>query len=86
MVTPMKTTVEIADDLLRAAKERARRDGTTLRALLEEGLREALRRRGRSRGPFRLKMVTFKGKGLRPGLRPGDWEKLRALMYEDHGG
>ncbi len=86
MVTPMKTTVEIADDLLREARERARGDGTTLRALLEEGLREVLRRRGKARGPFRLKMVTFRGKGLRPGLRPGDWERMRSLMYEDHGG
>lgn len=38
----MKTTVDIDDDLLKAAKKRAIDEGTTLRALLERGLRHAL--------------------------------------------
>lgn len=35
----MKTTVEIDDELLKAAKRAAVDEGTTLRCLIEEGLR-----------------------------------------------
>ena len=38
----MKTTVEIGKDLFARSREVARREGTTLRALIEEGLRAAL--------------------------------------------
>jgi hypothetical protein len=38
----MKTTVELPDELLRAAQRTARREGTTVKSLLEEGLRLAL--------------------------------------------
>ncbi len=38
----MKTTVEIDDDLLRAAKKAAIDDGVSLKQLIEEGLRTRL--------------------------------------------
>ena len=38
----MKTTVEIDDDLLRAAKRAAIDEGVTLRQLIEDGLRNRL--------------------------------------------
>lgn len=55
----MKTTVEIADGLLREAKAVARKRHTTLRELLEEGLRLELERRRQPRKPFRLKDGSF---------------------------
>ena len=42
----MKTTVEIADDLLRRAKALATARNTTLRAVIEQGLRQVLRKDG----------------------------------------
>ena len=51
----MKTTIEIPDDLLFKAKKRAAETRTTIRALVERGLRRELReqaRRLRNRGPF----------------------------------
>jgi hypothetical protein len=82
----MKTTVEIQDALLRSAREAARREGTTLRALLEEGLRQALRSREKGRTPAAFRFATFRGDGPAPGVRLEDWEQVRGLAYEGRGG
>jgi hypothetical protein len=68
----MKTTVEISEDLLIAAKRHAAGTRTTLRALIERGLRGQLS--GRARGAprrARIRWVTVDG-GLPEGLDPGD--------------
>ena len=80
----MKTTVDITDALLDDARKAAEKDGTTVRALIEEGLRLALKAR-RQREPFRLRDGSVKGNGLQPGIREGDWEEIRRLIYEGHG-
>ena len=85
MVLCMKTTVDIADHLLASAKRQAVDEATTLRALIEEGLRRVLEERRRS-GPFRLRRVTFNGNGLRPEVRNGSWERIRELIHEDSSG
>jgi hypothetical protein len=84
MVTHMKTTVEIAEPILDAAKETAHREGTTLRRLVEEGLRLALERRERGER-FRLRDGSVGGRGLRPGLEGASWEEIRDLAYEGRG-
>ena len=81
----MKTTIEIADALLAEARKVADREGTTLRALVEEGLREILRSRGEGVSPFQLNLVTFAGDGLQPGIAEGAWERIRDLAYEGRG-
>ena len=79
MGTHMKTTVEIADDLLERAKAQARRENKTLREIIEDALRQQLRSQpGKS---FRLKRHAFKGKGLRPAVVEGQWETIRDLIY-----
>ncbi len=80
----METTVDIAEPLLLEAKLTASRDHTTLRALIEEGLRRVLRDRN-GQGEFRLRDASFPGRGLRPELRDESWERIRDLAYEGRG-
>lgn len=81
----MKTTIELSDDLLIAAKRRAAEDRSTLRAIVERGLRAQLRRPhvGRKRaGRSAIRWVTVDG-GLPPGLdlqdraATDDWLRAR---------
>ena len=80
----MKTTVEISDSLLKEARRIAVREGTTVRALVEEGLRRTVAERNQ-RGSFRLRRATFKGTGLQPSLEAAGWDQIRGLAYEGHG-
>lgn len=73
----MKTTLDLPDDLFVAAKKRAAEERTTLRAIVERGLRSQL-------GPKRalpkraaLRWVTVDG-GLPPGMDVAD----RAGMHD----
>ena len=86
MVSHMKTTIELADPLLDEAKRVAAQEKTTLRALVEEGLRHVLAERSRQPGGFKLRKVTFKGEGLQPELAGAPWERLRDLSYGGRGG
>lgn len=80
----MKTTIDIADALLSEAKRVAGREGSTVRALVEEGLRRTIEDRKRARR-FRMRRVTFRGKGLRPQVADGSWEAVRDLIYQGRG-
>ncbi len=80
MVTHMKTTIDIADDLLGKAKRRAARENKTLREVVEEALRRHLSEKG-AQGGFRLGRHVFKGRGLQPGLTEGNWESVRDLIH-----
>jgi Bacterial antitoxin of type II TA system, VapB len=81
----MKTTIDISDPLLREARKVAAREGTTLRSLVEQGLRRVVAEKKR-RPVFRLRKARFKGRGLREELRDAGWERLRDLAYEGRGG
>jgi len=85
MGSHMKTTVEIADGLFETARRIAERERTTLRALIEEGLRHVTAARREPRD-FRMRRNTFKGKGLSPDLSGRAWDAIRARAYDDHGG
>jgi len=81
----MKTIIDIADPLLREARKLANREGTTLRALVERGLRHVISE-GKRKQPFRLQLITAGGQGLRSELRDASWDRIRDLSYErdDH--
>ncbi len=84
MVTHMKTTIDIADTVLLEAKKLASQRGTTLRALVEAGLRCVLDAAG-ARERFTMRRVTFGGRGLRPEMLDGGWEALRDAAYRGRG-
>jgi len=85
MVNHMKTTIQIPDSLLKEARKLANEEHTTLKSLMEEGLRRIVSERKR-RGSFRLRKATFKGKGLQPHLAGATWDQIRDLSYEGRGG
>ncbi len=80
----MKTTFEIPDAVLDEARDVALREGTTVRALVEEGLRHVLEERRRG-SAFQLRRATFRGQGLRPEVADGPWELIRGLAYRGRG-
>jgi hypothetical protein len=80
----MKTTVDIPDALLDEARKIAARDHTTVRALIERGLRFAIAERQGTRD-YRLRKATFRGQGLQPGVADAAGERIRDLAYEGHG-
>ncbi len=82
----MKTTIDIADSILSRAKKLAVKRHTTLKAVIESALREALDGESEPERPFKLKTRVFEGRGLQPGLSWDDWSALRDLAYEGRGG
>jgi hypothetical protein len=66
-----KTTIDIADELFVAAKRHAAERRTTLRTLVERGLRSELRDAGRRKKAAKIRWVTVDG-GLPDGIDVGD--------------
>jgi hypothetical protein len=77
----MKTTVQIPNSLLEQAKRLASQERTTVRALMEEGLRRLIAERKGAK-PFKLRKVTFRGNGLQPQMAGGGWQQIRDAAYE----
>ena len=83
----MKTTLDIADPLLSQARKIAAREGTTLRALVEQGLRQVVEEKKRPGKKFKLRDASFKGGGgLRPELKDATWEQILEIASEGRGG
>ncbi len=72
----MKTTIEMSDPLFKSAKELAQRSHTTLRALIEEGLRRVINdSQVKAKSAFKLKNASVGGKAvLIP--EPARWQQL----------
>ena len=80
----MKTTIEINDDLANQAKSFARCEGTTLRAIIEQGIRMKLENSDRKLD-YSLPDKSVKGRGLQPGFQDKTWEGIREAAYEYSG-
>ncbi len=76
----MKVTVDIADPLFRQAKSQARQRGTTMRALIEEGLRRVISEPGPT--GYRLPDCSVTGDGPTALWTDGTWEDKLAVIYE----
>ncbi len=78
MLLCVRTTIELNDELFRAAKRRAADEGVTLRELIERSLRSHLTKGAPRRG-YKLKLKTVRGR-VRPGVRLDDRDSLFDLM------
>ncbi len=81
----MKTTVNISDALHEETRKIAVSEKTTVKNLIEEGLRRIISERKR-KSEFYLRKATFKGNGLQTHIEGASWEKIREMTYEDRGG
>jgi hypothetical protein len=80
----MKTTIDLPDDLLIAVKKLAAERRTTIRSLVERGLRKDLGESDSSAARRRPKIrwVTVKG-GLAPGLDVADRARMMEWLQHD---
>ena len=81
----MKVTLELPDELLEQARNVARREGTTLGELVDEGLQRCIRARRRTVRRW-LDFPSCGGSGLTPEFRGASWEAIRDEVYADSGG
>ena len=72
----MKTTIELSDALFHSAKELASKSQTTMRALVEEGLRRVLNdAQAKSKPAFKLQDASVSG-GKMLISDPRQWQEL----------
>jgi hypothetical protein len=82
----MRTSIDIPDALFKRLKQKAVEESTTLRQIVIDAVQDRLKTRPRPRQKFKYKDFSVKGEGLQKGLKEGDWEAVRAMIYEGHGG
>ena len=78
----MRTTINLDDALLAEAKQVAARTGRSLAAVVEDALRESLRRRHQSARQA-VELPTFGEGGVQPGVDLDDSAALLDLMDRD---
>jgi hypothetical protein len=79
----MRTTLNLDDALLGAAKRRALDTGRTLTAVIEDALRVALGRRPAAERERVKALPTYRGGGLQPGVDLDDSGALLDRMERD---
>ena len=84
MLRCMRTTIDINDHLLVEAKRLAASRGLSLKALIEEALRERLHGRA-VHSPAPVRLATFSGNGLQPGVDLTDGGALLEVMDAEPG-
>jgi hypothetical protein len=77
----MKTTIDIADDLIRRARQVQKREDITLRALVEEGLRYAIGRHTPAAKQYKFNLPVA-GQPYEPGMAVVDVTAIIRDSYE----
>ena len=83
MLICMRTTLSLDDNLLKRAKELSARTNQTLTSIIETALRSLLNGRPENEIESSVKLHTFKGRGLQPGVDLDDSSALLDLMERD---
>ena len=76
----MRTTITLPDPLLAKARVEAAKTGRSLTAFVADAVREALARQARRSDQAPVRLTTFGGSGLRPGVDLDDSAALQDLM------
>ena len=79
-MAPMKTTIDIHDELLARAKQHARKKGCSLRSVVEEGLRQLLSL-PELRNQYRLPDLSIGDPEAADPLEAFSWQDLRGMIY-----
>jgi metal-sulfur cluster biosynthetic enzyme len=74
----MRITINIDEQLLMYAKLQATQQGCTLKQVIEDALREFFSRHNIERDS--VKLETFSGAGLKPGVNLDDGRSLNDIM------
>lgn len=83
MASHMKTTVQISDALLAEVKKVAAKRKTTLKTLIDEGLRLVVDNEQKKKEPFKLKDCSVGDPNAPWPLEGKTWEEIRTLAYGD---
>ena len=79
MGTLMKTTIEVSDALFKSAKQLAQQNHTTVRALIEDGLRRVLSDQPAITKPaFKLKDASVRGRAMLIS-NPRRWQEMEEV-------
>jgi hypothetical protein len=81
----MRITIRIDDQLHAEAKKWAAEQGTTLAAVIEDSLRQALARWKPAPRRKRFRMIIFRGEGVQPGVDLDDSASLLDRMEGING-
>jgi hypothetical protein len=76
----MKTTIDLPDQLMKQARRVAQQEGSTLRALVEEGLQRSLKARQQA-SHRKLDFPIYGGSGLTEEFKGASWSKFRDEIY-----
>ena len=77
--------MRLNDHLMREVKRYAAERQVTITLVLEEALRELLARKAEARERQPVRLPTFKGEGLQPGVDLNDSAALLELMADASG-
>ena len=76
----MRTTIYIRDDLIKEVKKLAADSHRTLTSIVEDALQETISRRKPRHSQNPVRLTTFGGNGLQPGVDLDDTASLTDLM------